>query len=369
MQGTEYNLWRPSGIVPMKGDTSLWHAHLEWLFKKEADRDIILDWMSWVQQNPTRAPGYALLLVGNTFGTGPSFIARVMEYITGKTNTQRPKNSSIRGDFNPWAALCRLAIIEELNQIGRTEVAHELRDMITEPTIEVNPKGINPYKIANYIAMMAISNEPNALPIQPGDRRWAGVETNITQEEKQVAVDSGYFKRLMPMVDPLKPDTAALAAIAYELQTRVIRKFTPGDAPSSAAKLTMIEMSLSPLDKWLTDNVKNDPLTRQIINVRDDIIEILPSDLKITKNLDTSIQRFLKSKLDGVSIGDHRVNKKVTKLWAINKTGRTTKAAIAGGSKPREALGDIDVGATVEKSRTIAAKNTDTTAQEDFSGS
>lgn len=362
-----YNLWRPSGIHPVKGDTTAWNEHLLWLIPDDTDRNLLLDWLAWIVQNPTRTPGYALLLIGLIFGTGKSFVARVMEQIVGPTNTQRPKNSSIRGDFNPWAALCRLAIIEELNQIGRQEVAHELRDMITEPTIEVNPKGINPYKIANRICMMAISNLPDALPVQLGDRRWLVIETPITQEQKDKAEREGHFRRIMPMVDPDKPDTAALAHIAYELLHRKVANFTPGNAPITAAKATMIELSLTPLEKWLTDNMGNDPLTRPFVNIRDDVISAVPGDIiRITRNPDTVIQKFLKARLDGVSVGNVRVNGSVVKVWAINDAGRAIKKGSTRGKKPLDTLGNRDVGAEVEAARAAMGRKADATAQADF---
>ena len=56
-------------------------------------------------------------------GTGKSVIARIMEQLIGETSTTRPKNSSLRGDYNDYAFKVRLILIEELMQIGRREVA------------------------------------------------------------------------------------------------------------------------------------------------------------------------------------------------------------------------------------------------------
>lgn len=369
-RGECYNLWRPSGIIPAQDDTTLWNAHIEWLIPDAEDRAKLLDWLAWVIQNPTQAPGYALLLVGAIFGTGKSFIARVMEQIIGTVNTQRPKNSSIRGDFNPWAALCRLAIIEELNQIGRTEVAHELRDMITEPTIEVNPKNINPYKIANYIALMAISNEPDALPIQPGDRRWLVIDSPVTEEQKNDAIARGHFRDIMPIVDPRKLNVRALGAIAWELQHRKtpgVINFTPGNAPITEAKRTMISLSMTPLDKWLTENAENDPLNRTLVNIRTDILERVPADIvKVSRNLENSIQKWIKAKKYAVALGNHRVNGQVVKVWGMNDLGREVKARIAQGAKLLDALGTLDVGAMVEGERKAAGRKAEATAKEDF---
>src|ERR1700692_520647 len=101
--GDVYNTWRPSPVVPIQGDTSIWDEHLLYLFPNQADRDLLLDWCAWVYQNPSKRPLYALLIVGPQGGTGKSFVARVMEQLIGPGNTKRPKNSSLKGQFNPWA--------------------------------------------------------------------------------------------------------------------------------------------------------------------------------------------------------------------------------------------------------------------------
>jgi hypothetical protein len=329
--GQRYNVWRPSAIVPTKGDTSLWDAHVEWLIPDEADRKKLLDWLAWVIQNPSKQPLYGCLLVGEQVGTGKSFIARVMEQIIGKVNTQRPKNSSLKGDFNPWIAMCRFCLIEELNQIGKREVAHELRDLITEPTVEVNPKGINPYTIENHAAIMAISNHPDALPVDQGDRRWMIIVSPRTLADKIAAVEDGHFKRLMPIVEPGNPDTAAIAAIAYELLQRDVSSFRQGDAPMTAGKSEMIELSRTPLETWLHENMRNDPFTRTIVNMRDDVVATVPDSVRLDKatvRLEANVRKFCQRYLGAVSVGDCRVatskgstTTRVVKLWAMN--GRT----------------------------------------------
>lgn len=360
LHGQLYNLYRPSLIVPKEGDTSLWDTHIEWLLPNEADRNRLLVWMAWVLQNPHKRPCVALLLLGRITGTGKSFVARVFEQIIGETNTQRPKNSSLKGDFNPWAALCRLAIVEELCQIGKREVTHELRDMITEPTIEVNPKGINPYKIQNHIAMFGISNEPDALPIQRGDRRWEVVETLVTQEQKDQTVANGWFAEIMPKVDAEAKggiDKDFCAAVAWKLLHADASSFKPGDASTSAAKTTMIELGEDDLQTWLAENENNDPLTRQFVNIQDDIIELIPPSIRPYKP-NASIRKHLRDHKNGVPLGrDFRFGDKVQKLWAINEAGiEAKKERAAGKSHVDELLMKRAIISEVEADRALRKK-------------
>lgn len=330
--GKLYNIYRPSLIVPKKGDTSLWDGHIEWLFDEET-RNRVITWLAWVLQNPNRRPSVALLLLGRITGTGKSFIARVMEQIIGPENTQRPKNSSLRGDFNPWLSLCQLAIIEELSQINRREVVGALRDMITEQTLEVNPKGINPYKIHSHVCMLGISNEPDALPIPPGDRRWEVAETLVTQEQKDQAEADGWFGRIMPLIDEDAPggiDKDFVAAIAYKLMYETdASSFKPGSATESAAKINMIELGEDELVTWLNENRNNDPLTRQFVNIQDDVVEIIPPSVKAYKP-NATVRKYLKDRLSGIPLGrNFKFDDTVQKLWAINDAGVEAKAELA----------------------------------------
>ena len=358
IEGTLYNIYRPSLIVPKQGDTSLWDQHLEWLFPDEAERNELIVWMAWILQNPNLRPCVAVLLLGRITGTGKSFVARVLEQIIGPDNTQRPKNSSLRGDFNTWLALCRLAIIEELNQIGKREVTHELRDMITEPTLEVNTKGITAYKIQNHVCMFGITNEPDALPIQRGDRRWRVFESPVTQEQKDWALNEGnWFKAIMPLVEPGSVDKDFCAAVAWKLIHETDTSgFKPGDASTSAAKTAMIELGEDDLQTWLDENQNNDPLTRQFVNIQDDIVEVIPPSVKVWKP-NATIRKWLRDHKNAVKlIRDFRFGDKVQKLWAINEAGIEAKAQLAAGVKPDELLTKRDIIKEVEDDRALRKK-------------
>lgn len=346
-----YNRWKPSPIIPAQGDTSLWDGHLLWLFSDDEDRNMLLDWMAWVYQNPLERPGKALLLLGEVTGTGKSFICRVMEHLIGKANTQRPANASLIGDFNEWCGQCKLVIFEELNQLGKRDTVNKLLDKITEERIEVNIKFKSPYLADNYMAIIGSSNFPDALPIDEGDRRWEIIKTRVTQAEKDAVKADGHFARLMPIVT--RPDNVALAAIAYQLQTRDVSKFKQGDARMTTAKADMITLGSKPLDKWLIEMRNNDPFTRELVNIDDDIVPLVPDHVMkdpTTRNVTSMIAKYLARKLDGVSIGSHRNGRgrksRQVNMWAINGLGTEAKFRIAAGADPRQSLGKINVTAT-----------------------
>jgi hypothetical protein len=308
-QSAVYNTWRRSDVMPVAGDTSLWNEHLGYLFREERDRDLVTNWLAWVYQNQHTKPNQALLIVGCETGTGKTFISRLMEKLIGVNNTKRPKNSSLGGDFNGWIVQCKLCVIEELMLIGRTEVANELRNVITEPILEVNIKHIPAYQIPNVIAMMAISNHRDALPIDETDRRWLVVETLAKKREPE------YYKQLF---NELLYNKDALAAVAYELKHRDLKGYTPrGDAPRTAAKEYMIKTGRGDLVNWLYERLI-DSNGNCIVDLAalDDIG--VPSDTK-HRNWRTTLQRFLRNECKGAPLERQvRVGGVKKRLWALN---------------------------------------------------
>jgi hypothetical protein len=340
----KFNTWRQSPIEPAQGDTKAWNAHLEYLFPNQADRDHVLNWMAWVYQNQALKPNHALLIVGETHGTGKSVVARIFEQLIGVPNTKRPKNSSLKGDFNGWAAQCKLAIIEELMQIGRREVANELRDIITEPFIEVNMKNIAAFQIENYMAMFAISNHIDALPLEDSDRRWLVVRTDATKQE---------FDFYNPIFATLR-DPAALAAVAYELQHRKIDKYDGREAaPMNEAKAEMIQHTMGEVDGWMIEHAGEAPLCRHLVTIQD-VIDVMPKRLEKTQRLSNVIGSCLRRKFKGVDIGQQRCPDNTRKrLWAINGSAALVQQS-------------INIGGLYFKERDTNTKSAEATAAEDF---
>jgi hypothetical protein len=250
------------------------------------------------------------LLVGRNTGTGKSWIARVLEQLIGPENTQRPKNTSLKGDFNAWALQCKLCIIEELMQIGRREVANELRDTITESTIEVNVKNVSAQKIENYMAMMAITNHRDAMPMEETERRWLVIETFAER------AGGAYYRKLFDVLG--NPDD--LAAIAYELQNRKLGEYDASLSPeTTAARTQMIELSRSDVEAWLYENIGNAPLSRTLTTTQD-VVDAMPPSLQRQARLRSMVQTFLRDKLRGTILerSIRLPDKRKLRLWVLH---------------------------------------------------
>ncbi len=89
----------------------------------------------------------------------------------------------------------------------------------------------------------------------------------------------------------------------------------------------MIDLNRPTLTAWLDENRKNLPFNRSLVNIRSDIVPLIPTDImkdQSSKRADTTIARFLSNELDGENLGGHRVmlcgQECMVKLWAINGT-------------------------------------------------
>lgn len=347
--GKSVNLWRPSKVIPKEGSTDIWNEHLNYLFQDEADKERVLNWMAWVYQNQARKPNHGLLLVGRNTGTGKSFVARVLEQLIGPDNTQRPKNSSLKGDFNSWALQCKLCIIEELMQIGRREVANELRDTITESTIEVNVKNISAQKIENYMAMMAITNHRDAMPMDETERRWLVVETFARRK------GGDYYRRLWPVLESLD----SLGAIAYELQNRKLGDYDASLSPEdTGARNQMIELSRSDVESWLYENAGNPPLSRNLTTIQD-VVNAMPAGLQRQPRVRSVVQTYFRDKLNGVQLDKQARTSDGSKVrvWALH--GRAVMLA---------GMSDVQLGNmyAAERNQPGGSKSAEEQAVEDF---
>ena len=200
-------------------------------------------------------------------------------------------------------------------QIGRREVANELRDIITEATVEINIKNVPAFETENYMAMFAISNHPDALPLDDGDRRWLVLGTHA----KKHPLAFEYYSKLFGLLD----DPVALAAIAYDLKTRDLGTYSGlGNAPITEAKRTMISASMSDVDQWMTDMRDQWPLCARVVAVRD-VIALMPAHLQRSSRVHNAIGQYLRRMLQGVDVGQRRIPSTGERIrfWVLRGSG------------------------------------------------
>lgn len=257
-----YNTYRRSNVTRLGGEPKIVLDHLAYLIPDPTSREQLLDWLAWLVQHPDKKMMFAILLVGPG-GTGKSWVADLMRLIVGAHNASVPRKKSITRDFNGWMAETILVVIHELK--GYTQLIEELKDLITQGTVEINRKNVEAFEIDNYANFFTISNSEEAIPPDGIDRRWLVIRcAEIPRHAKPVpcgempytrtAEQEQYYRDLFTkhLGTKDKPSDEARRFLNYLLARR-IKLDCAATAPDTKARSEMVAAGRSALESILTD--------------------------------------------------------------------------------------------------------------------
>jgi hypothetical protein len=167
----------------------------------------LLQWLAYAVQRPGTKIMWSPIIKG-VQGDGKSIIAAVMRAVMGGRNVSTTGNATIRasGGFNDWAVRAAVNVIEEIHLTGkdRHTLYNSMKDLITNPVVNINPKGKvtrDEYNVTNHIAF---SNHNDALPMDRDDRRWLVIFTpwkSIPEMRVYCALDGDAFQARFDAID------------------------------------------------------------------------------------------------------------------------------------------------------------------------
>jgi hypothetical protein len=146
--------------------------HFRNMFSDTRDIRIFASWLASIIQTKRR-PNWAVVLQG-TEGDGKTFFAAMMAAILGSDNVYTLDAQTLESPYNNWAEGHLLTVVEEIRLVGhnRYNILNRIKPLITNDTIEIHPKNLNPYNVPNTSAYLAMTNHGNALPVTDNDRRY-----------------------------------------------------------------------------------------------------------------------------------------------------------------------------------------------------
>lgn len=337
-----FNMWLRSDIDAVEGDTTIFDAHMEYLFPGQDARDRVLNWLAWVYQNQDKKPRHALLIHGEIPGTGKSFIAHMLSRLLGRylpsgvlSGTTTIKGGTLEAAHSGWEFQTKLVVVEEVRPgFGSSQaVVKGLHDLISEPTILVDKKNLDPETILNLLAFLLFSNKLDALTLDNSDRRYEIESVDLVPgSTKLMPKDKAYYIALYGLLD----DPVAMAAFAYQLEKRDLGDYSGlSAAPLTAIKTVMADETRDDLERWFDDNVGVKPLRYSLVTL-DEVHDVVPGDLR-RPGWRKRVSNLMRSKLKGVDIGQVRfggTHDPRRSLWAINgRVDRKVASAIGGHKK------------------------------------
>lgn len=245
--------------------------HIAHLLADEDEQRMLLDWLSFVVQNPGDHPRYAILLQG-VQGDGKTFFAEMMRNVMGVTNVRMLNAHILHDRFTDWAEGSCLACFEEvrlINDKNKYEVLNRVKPFITNTTNEIHPKGEPVRNVKNTQAYLLFTNFKDALPIDDTDRRYLVLFSRWQQRSAILAFKEehpDYYTNLYAAIEE-SPGALRKWLLGHE-QSKAFKPMD--DAPITRAFHQMVQRSKHPFIKTLDELIASD----SIGGVSDELIDM-----------------------------------------------------------------------------------------------
>jgi hypothetical protein len=235
------NLWCGWGVTPRRGEWDLMREHIyEVLAARDDDVDAyIINWMAWAAQHPSEQAEVALVFIGDR-GSGRGTLGKVLCKLFGQHARHISSPAHLTGRFNAHMRQCSLLFGDECYAPDDKGAEGQLKRLITEPTLQIEPKGRDPIEEPNRLHVVLASNANWVVPAGAFERRY--VVQQVANTHRQ---DPNWFG---PMYKQLK--TGGYEAMLFDLLERDLGDWHPRQIVRTAALAGQQEKSLSPLDTW-----------------------------------------------------------------------------------------------------------------------
>lgn len=157
---------------------ALFRRHIELFFgagQWTRETQLMANFLRHQIEFPGRKVNWAVLLQGDE-GDGKSLLLDLMAGLLGRGNVRSLAGSTVAAssNFTGWAVGQCFTLIEEVRIEGhnRYNVMNTLKPPVSNSTIEVHPKGVDPYNIPNTTNYILTTNHGDGIPLSSNDRRY-----------------------------------------------------------------------------------------------------------------------------------------------------------------------------------------------------
>ncbi len=221
-----YNLFRGWPVAPKAGDCSLFWEHLQKVIcaGNEERYSYVRRWLAHAIQKPEEMPETALVLRGGQ-GTGKGTLVNIYGKLFGAHYQSISQMDQLLGKFNAHMQEAILVFGDEVTWGGNKQSEGALKSMITEPHMNIERKGMDTIRCANYRRFIFASNEGWPVALGVGDRRFIVLDVDDSYQ-----ADTRYFSALRTQMD-----SGGLQALMHDLLTEDLSNFDVRTKPESGA--------------------------------------------------------------------------------------------------------------------------------------
>lgn len=189
-----YNLFKGFPLTPKQGDWSLMRNHIfEVICDSNAEHfAYVMAWMARAVSDPGGdKPGVAIVLKGGK-GIGKGVFVNYFGSIFGEAFLPIADSESFTGRFNMHLSKSLVVFLDEAVWGGDKRAEGKLKQLITEPTVLFEPKGIDSMTLGNFINVIIASNEEWVVPATGDERRYC-----VLQPSESFKQNTEYFSRII----------------------------------------------------------------------------------------------------------------------------------------------------------------------------
>jgi hypothetical protein len=188
-----YNLWQGFAYKPKEGDCSLYLEHMRDNICRgnEEHYHYLLNMLAYGVQHPEKQGEVAVVLRGKE-GVGKGLFVRTYGSLFGSHFKHISNPRHLVGNFNSLQHDCSVLFGDEVFLAG--DRAHEgiLKAIITEPTLQIERKGIDTFTAPNRMHVFLSSNSDWVVPAGADARRFFVLDVGDSHKQ-----DHRYFKAMI----------------------------------------------------------------------------------------------------------------------------------------------------------------------------
>jgi hypothetical protein len=237
-----FNLWRGFSCQPIEGNCDFYIEHLRDNIcnGRQDEYEYLVNWMAYAVQYPGRQGEVAVVMRGAE-GTGKGIAIKLFGSLFGPHFRHIVHAKHLVGHFNAHLQQCSLLFADEAFFAG--DRAHEsiLKGLITEETLLIEPKGVDPFPVRNCIHLMMSSNADWVIPAGADARRFFMLNASAARKQ-----DRQYFGKIVHQME-----TGGREALLYLLLHRDLSAFNVGAVPQTDALATQKAFTRRGIDRLI----------------------------------------------------------------------------------------------------------------------
>jgi hypothetical protein len=288
--------------------------------------DYFLLWLAHMVQHPEIKSICPTLI--STEGGGKTSLIELLSKMMGPKKvlmTSKPEQE-VWGTFNNMMMDSFLVNLNEVNLGNSYNAENNIKQLITDPTININIKGVSEFTIKSYHRFIATTNNPDGFfKTTRKDRR-----NLVIRSSDELVNNFEYFKKFNKIIDDVNVVKTFYEYLKH-IENVPEKLETP---PKTEHQTSLFEMNESPIEQFLKTMTRDYLYDRHTTNKNDKsphIVELYPNELfKMFQSwlITTKIKYEINSikfgiaiknlKIDGIEKGRH-TNIGTSKIFNIDK--------------------------------------------------